>query len=67
MLQDGAYATWQKMVALNIVPDIITQRALATAFGGNPHMASSLLAEAQSLQVSFPVSSALGFSEVLLL
>ena len=58
MLQDGAYATWQKMLALNVVPDIITQRALATAFGGNPQMASSMLAEAQQLQVSFAVSSA---------
>lgn len=50
MLQDGAYATWQKMVALKIVPNVITQRALALAFGGNPQMASALVKEAQQLQ-----------------
>lgn len=51
MLQDGAYATWQKMVALKVVPDVISQRALALAFGGNPQMASALVREAQQLQV----------------
>lgn len=51
MPQDGAYATWQKMVALKVVPDEISQRALALAFGGNPQMASALVKEAQQLQV----------------
>lgn len=52
MSQDGAYATWQKMLALKIVPNVITQRALASAFGGNPQMASALVKEAQQLQAS---------------
>lgn len=50
MLQDGAYATWQKMLALKVVPNVVTQRVLALAFGGNPQMASALVAEAQKLQ-----------------
>ena len=51
-LQDGAYATWQKMVALKIVPNVITQRALASAFSNNPQMAAALVKEAQQLQAS---------------
>ena len=51
-MQDGAYAVWQKMVALKVVPNAITQRVLATAFGGNPHMAASIVQEAQKLQAS---------------
>lgn len=47
---DGAYATWQKMLALKVVPNVVTQRVLALAFGGNPQMASALVAEAQKLQ-----------------
>ena len=50
MLQDGAYATWQKMLERKVVPNVVTQRVLALAFGGNPLMASALVAEAQKLQ-----------------
>lgn len=52
MLQDGAYATWQKMLKHKVVPNAVTQRVLAMAFGGNPQMASALVAEAQKLQAS---------------
>ncbi|KAL3153853.1 hypothetical protein ABBQ32_013426 [Trebouxia sp. C0010 RCD-2024] len=47
---DGAYATWQKMLKHKVVPNAVTQRVLAMAFGGNPQMASALVAEAQKLQ-----------------
>ena len=51
------------MVALKVVPDVITQRALASAFGGNPQMASALVKEAQQLQASSSAALlfALGF------
>ncbi len=50
-LQDGAYAVWQRMLKLGVVPDEVTQRLLASCFGGNLLMASAIVKEARQLQV----------------
>jgi pentatricopeptide repeat protein len=49
---DGAYATWQRMVASGIIPDVHTERQLAAVFASNPFMALELVMEARNLSSS---------------
>ena len=51
LLQDGAYAVWQRMVKTGVVPDEVTQRILVQCFGSNLQMASAIVKEARQLRV----------------
>ncbi len=53
LLQDGAYAVWQRMVKAGVVPDEVTQRILVHCFRNNLQMASALVKEARQLRVRF--------------
>ncbi len=51
LLQDRAYAVWQRMVKAGVVPDEVTQRILVHCFRNNLQMASALVKEARQLRV----------------
>ena len=51
LLQDGAYAVWQRMIKAGVVPDEVTQRILVQCFRNNLQMASALVKEARQLRV----------------
>ena len=51
LLQDGAYAVWQRMVKAGVVPDEVTQRILVQCFRNNLQMASALVKEARQMMV----------------
>ena len=51
LLQDRAYAVWQRMVKAGVVPDEVTQRILVHCFSNNLQMASALVKEARQMRV----------------
>jgi len=51
LLQDGAYAVWQRMIKAGVAPDEVTQRILVQCFRNNLQMASALVKEARQLRV----------------
>ena len=51
LLQDRAYAVWQRMVKAGVVPNEVTQRILVHCFKNNLQMASALVKEARQLRV----------------
>ena len=51
-IQDGTYAVWEQMQRAKVVPNHMTQRMLAGAFGNNTQLATALVLEAYALQAS---------------
>ncbi|DBA95931.1 TPA: hypothetical protein ACH3X1_001456 [Trebouxia sp. C0004] len=55
LLQDRAYAVWQRMVNAGVVPNEVTQRILVHCFRNNLQMASALIKEARQLRMAAEV------------